>query len=128
MTTITGMREGLATELEGVPDLAGVHVSSSWPETIETPCVFLTPPLVDDYVRRGPTFGEHTVGLDILIAVDDDSAVVALAELERLLAVIIKYTADWNLLGVDSPAPTTVVENGAEYLACVVHLSKPTRL
>jgi hypothetical protein len=127
-TTIATIRATLAGELRDAVDGDDVFVSASWPDTIRTPCIFLTPPLIEDYVRRGPNFGEHTVGMDIVIAVDENQPVDALTELERLLVIVLKNTADWQLVGVDSPAPTTVVENGLEYLACVVHLNKPAQL
>lgn len=122
MSAFSDLRDAL------VDDLPELNVSPSWPVTLNPPCAFITPPLVDDYVRRGPNFGEHTIALDLVLLVGHDDAETALGVLESMIEYALSQTADWTLAGVDAPAPTTVSENGAEYLASVIHLSKPVRM
>lgn len=122
MSVFSDLRDAL------VDDLPELSITASWPETLNPPCAFITPPLTDEYVRQGPMFGEHTVALDLVLLVAHDDAGPALAALEAMLEYALSQTADWTLTGVDAPAPTTVSENGAEYLASVIHLSKPVRI
>lgn len=122
LTTFSDLRAALVADL---PDL---HVQPAWPMVLTPPCAFITPPLAETYVSRGPTFGEHTVALDLLLLVAHDDADLALAALETMVEYALINTADWTLTGVDAPAPTSVTENGAEYLASVIHLSKPVVL
>jgi hypothetical protein len=124
VSAFSDLRTTLADDLAEL----GVTVSPSWPTTLNPPCAFITPPLTDDYAKQGPNFGEHTIALDLVLLVDHDDAESALSVLESLIAAALVHTADWTLTGVDAPAPTTVSENGAEYLASVIHLSKPVRM
>jgi hypothetical protein len=126
VSVISALRAGFAAELAVLLD---IPVAASWPDQIAPPCGFLSPPLADNYVERGPNFKEHTVALDLILLVDHDDPATSLAALEALLEVALVNTeADWSLSGVDSPAPTAVAEGGAEYLGCVIHLSKPINL
>lgn len=126
MSVISDLRAALAAEMA---DALDVPVDASWPDTISPPCGFVAPPLADNYVERGPNFGEHTIALDLVLLVDHDDPATGLAALEALLTLALIHTeADWVMSGVDSPQPTAVAEGGAEYLGCVVHLSKPVRL
>jgi hypothetical protein len=113
---------------ELVDDLPELDVSPAWPATLNPPCGFITPPLTEDYVRQGPMFGEHTVALDLVLLVAHDDAEAALTALELMVEYALSQTANWTLAGVDAPAPTTVSEHGADYLASVIHLSKPVRM
>lgn len=111
-----------------VADLPDLDVSPSWPVELNPPCAFITPPLAESYVTQGPMFGEFTVALDLVLLVAHSDAEEALFQLESMLAYALRNTADWVLTGVAAPAPTTVTENGADYLATVIHLSKPVRI
>lgn len=122
MSVFSDLRDAL------VDDLPEIAISPSWPDTLNPPCGFITPPLTDEYVRQGPMFGEHTIALDLVLLVAHDDAAASLAALELMVEYALSQTADWTLTGVDAPAPTTVSENGAEYLASVIHLSKPVRI
>jgi hypothetical protein len=125
MSAFGDLRAALAAEL--TPPM-GVDVHPAWPDVLQPPCAFLAPPLADDYAKRGPNFGEHTIALDLVILVDHGEAAAALTALEELIEAALVNTADWALTGVESPAPTTVTESGAEYLACVIHLSRAVQL
>jgi hypothetical protein len=123
--TFADLRTQLAADLA----VLGIPVSASWPEVLVPPCAFLVPPRSGTWVEVGPNFaGEFTVHYDLVILVDHDAAGPAVAALEQLVAVALEHTADWSLSGVDAPAPTTVTDNGAEYLAAVMHLRKPARI
>jgi len=122
MSVFSDLRDAL------VDDLPELNVSPSWPDTLTPPCAFITPPLSDEYVKQGPMFGEHTIALDLVLLVAHNDAATALGALETMVEYALSQTADWTLTSVDAPAPTTVSENGAEYLASVIHLSKPVRI
>lgn len=111
-----------------VADLPNLHVTPSWPDALRPPGAFITPPVAVDYVEAGPGFGEHTIALDLALFVDHGDAAVSLARLEDMVEYALINTADWTLTGVDAPAPMQVTEDGAEYLTCVIHLSKPIRM
>jgi hypothetical protein len=122
MSAFSDLRASLAADLAGM----AATVTASWPEEIDPPCAFITPPIGGDYVRRGPTFREHTIVVDLVLLVEHGNANNALDQLEGLVQyALVNTAADWALEGVEPPAPTTVVEGGAEYLASVIHLSKP---
>lgn len=125
MSVIGDLRAGLAAELA---PLLGVPVSPAWPDVLNPPCAFVAPPLTGEYVRAGQLFGEHVVAVDLVILVDHDDPAPALAALDTLVELAVVHTADWGLVAVDPPAPVAVADGGAEYLAAVVHLSKPIRL
>lgn len=122
MSVFSELRDAL------VDDLPELNISAAWPATLNPPCGFIAPPLTDEYVRQGPAFGEHTIALDLVLLVPHDDAATALAALELMVEYALSQTADWTLTGVDAPAPTTVSDGGAEYLASVIHLSKPVRI
>jgi hypothetical protein len=124
MTIFSDLRTALVADLA----VLDVPIAPSWPDVLSPPCGFITPPLGGDYVVQGPMFGEFTVSLDLVLMVAHSDAEVALTALEALVEGALRHTADWTLTGVDPPAPTTAVEGGADYLASVIHLSKPTRL
>lgn len=125
MSVITDLRVALADELA---PLLGVDVHAQWPDVLTPPCAYISPPLVDDYVRRGPTFREHTVALDLIVLVEHGDPATSLAALDALIEIAVVNTADWSLSGVDSPAPIQVSDGGAEYLASVIHLRKAVQL
>lgn len=126
MTVFADLRASLAADL--APLVAqGVAVDPSWPDVLAPPAAFVAPPLTDQWIQPGPNYGEFTVSLDVVLLVDHSPTGAALAELEELVTLALANTADWGLSGVDAPAPTTVSEGGAEYLAAVIHLSKPVR-
>lgn len=125
MPVIRAERVALAAELAAA---LGVPVHPAWPTAVDPPCAFITPPPVGDYLVIGPTFREHTLSLDVVIVVDHGPVQVAVEPLEDLIELAVHALADWALRSVDPPAPTTIVENGAEYLAVVMHLSKPVLL
>lgn len=112
-----------------VADLPLLSVSPAWPDTLSPPCGFIAPPLSEAWAVPGPNFGgEFTVSLDLVLLVAHDDAAASLAELEDMVAYALTYTADWVVTGVEAPAPTSVTEGGAEYLASVIHLSKPVQI
>jgi len=119
------MREALAADLT----VLGVPAAAAWPIEIAAPCVFVTPALAGEYVTPGPNFGgEYTVFVDVVIMVEHAAIEIALVALEDLLELALVHTADWALRAVDPPAPTTITDNGAQYLATVLHLSKSVRI
>jgi hypothetical protein len=124
VSTFSDARTQLAADLSAL----GVTVHPSWPTALDPPCAFITPPISDQYLRAGQTFGEYILSLDLVLLVEHADAADALATLEGLIETAVIHTADWMLSGVDAPAPTAVAENGAEYLAAAIHLSKPVRL
>lgn len=121
---LQSLRETLAADLAPL----GVPVSASWPNAIVAPCAFVIPPLGDNYVVGGQTFGEYRMNVDLVLLVDHSTASEGLAALEALTELALANTVDWALAGVEPPAPITVTESGAEYLGTVMHLSKPFRL
>jgi hypothetical protein len=128
MSDLSDLRLTLAASL-GTLAAQGVAVDPAWPDVLAPPAVFIAPPLADQWVRFGPNFGEYTVALDLVLLVDHDATGAALARVEDLVSAVLALVADdWVMNGVDAPAPTTVSEGGADYLAAVVHLSKPVRL
>lgn len=124
MTMFSDLRNALVADLA----VLGVPIAPSWPDVLSPPCGFITPPLSDEYVRQGPMFGEYTISMDLVLMVEHSDAAQALTALESLVEDALRNTADWTLTGVDAPAPTTAIEGGADYLASVIHLSKPTRM
>jgi hypothetical protein len=127
VTAFADLRAVLVADLAAVfPPTVALH--PSWPDRVDPPCAFVTPPSTADWVVRGPTFAEHTVALDLVVLVDHAAAGPALEALEELVALALRNTADWALSSVDPPAPLAVSESGAEYLAAVIHLSKPTSI
>ena len=69
--------------------------------------------MVGDYVRRGPTFREHTIMLDLMLMVDHGDANAALTQLETLVQYAMVHTqANWTLEGVEPPEATTVAPGG----------------
>ncbi|HLL68813.1 MAG TPA: hypothetical protein VK453_24330 [Micromonosporaceae bacterium] len=125
MAAIKVLRETLAGELA---DALGVPVDPAWPVQINPPCAFLTPSAGSSYVVAGKNFGEYTVAVDVVLMVEHGAVEDALVALEALVEVALVNSADWVLDGVDSPAPTSVTESGAEYLASVMHLRKFVQL
>lgn len=111
-----------------VADLPELNVSPAWPETLLPPCGFVIPPVAGEYVVPGPMFGEHTISLDLVLLVAHGDVNTSLMELESMIEYALINTADWTVTGVDGPAPTSVSEQGADYLASVVHLSQPVRI
>lgn len=124
MTMFSDLRAALVADLA----VLGVPIAPSWPEVLSPPCGFITPPLAAEYVAQGPMFGEYTISIDLVLMVEHADANEALIALEVLVEDALRNTADWTLTGVDAPAPTTVIENGADYLASVIHMSKPVRM
>lgn len=124
MTMFSDLRAVLVADLQ----VLGVPVAPSWPDVLSPPCAFITPPIAGDYVTPGPNFGQFTISVDLVLMVEHSDAAVALAALEVLIEDALRNTADWSLTGVDAPAPTTVIEGGADYLASVIHMSKPARM
>ena len=121
-SAITDLRTALAG------DLTEINCAVSWPDVLAPPGAFLAPPLAADFITAGPNFGEWTVALDLVLYVDHGDPSERLAELESMLQYALINTADWELTGVDPPAPAQINDDGAEYLTCVIHLSKPTRM
>lgn len=113
-----------------VADLAplGIPVSPSWPDVLVPPCAFVVPPVANNYVLPGVMFGEYIVALDLVIMVDHADAADAIETLDTLLETALRNTVDWTLITVEGPSPAVVSENGSEYLAALIHLSKPVRL
>lgn len=125
MGDIKTIRDALVTDLQvGV----GVPVHPHWPIAFVAPCLFVLPPVADQYVQSGQRFGELYLAVDIVILAAHAPIEEALLAIEELIEATIANTMDWQLRGIESPAPTTVLDNGAEYLGTVVHLSKPFRL
>jgi hypothetical protein len=122
MSAFSDLRQSLIDDL---PDLA---VSPAWPEVLSPPCAFIAPPLAETYVQRGPNFGQFTIALDLYLLTPHADPADSLTQLEAMLSYALVNTADWTLVAVDAPAPTVVTESGAEYLATIVHLSKPVRI
>lgn len=125
MSVFSDLRAQLVADLEPID---GATVHPSWPDVVVPPFMFVTPPLSDDWARRGENFGEHTIGLDLVVLVDHGDAATELATLESLVEQALKKIDDWDLLGVEPPTPTTVSDGGAEYLATVIRVSKPVEL
>jgi hypothetical protein len=113
-----------------VADLAplGIPVTPSWPDVLIPPCAFVVPPVANNYVSPGLTFGEYLIALDLVIMVDHADAADAMEALDTLLETALRNTVDWTLITVEGPSPAVVSENGSEYLAVLIHLSKPVRL
>ena len=109
-------------------DLADLGTLPSWPDVLNPPGAFITPATYADYIVAGPNFGEHTVAVDLVLFVDHGDAAERLTELESMVQYALINTADWALTGVDAPAPIQVNYDGAEYLTCVIHLSKSIRI
>lgn len=126
MSVCKDQRTQLADELRAG---LGVLAFPAWPDDLDPPCVFVTPPLVVDYIRRGQLFGEFVIALDVFVVVPHGDPAVSLDELEQLVEkAIVHIGGEFTLDSVDAPSPTTVVtEGGAEYLTCVIHVSKPVR-
>jgi hypothetical protein len=122
--TLGDLRTALAFDLAPMD----VTVYPAWPTELSPPCVFITPALGRPFIEAGPNFREFIVTYDLVILVDHADPGAALAQLEDLVAVAVHHTADWAMLGIESPAPTTISEGGAEYLAVIVHLGKPVQL
>lgn len=122
MASIKALRDALASDLSPL----GVTIHPAWPIDFEPPCAFVTAPLTASYVEAGPTFGTYTVNVDVVLLVPHSTADAGLDAIEALVESTLLNTVDWRCLGVDTPAPITVVETGAEYLGTVVHLSKQT--
>lgn len=118
---ISQLRDQLASDLA----VLDVPVATAWPDRVTTPCLVLVPPSTASYITGGPTFGEYTIGVDVLVLVGKPSA-VTLEALDLLIEGVLANSVDWALSGVDSPSTVTV--NGAEVLGTVIHLSKPARL
>lgn len=121
-TTLTDLRLSLAADL---PELEPL---TSWPDVLNPPGAFITPPLAVDFISQGPNFGEHTIALDLVLFVDHGDPAERLAELESMTQYALINTADWALTGVDAPSPIQINEDGGEYLTCVIHLSKAIRM
>lgn len=115
---ITELRSTLVEDLRSV----GLPVFEAWPDRVTPPCLFVTPPASDDYVTSGENFTEYMVSLDVVILVAHATAGVALTALDTILELVITNTADWRLIGCDSPSLVTI--SGNEYLGTIVHLSK----
>jgi hypothetical protein len=127
MAVFKDLREQLAAELAEALD--PVPVYASWPSSTIAPCVFLMPPLGGPYVQRSGLFGQsYILAVDAVVLVPHSTVQEAHDALEALLETVLKYSADWQLAGVDPPAAVTVTEGGAEYLGAVVHLSKAADL
>jgi hypothetical protein len=124
LSAFTDVRAMLAADLAAI----GVTIHPSWPTSIDPPCVFIVPSLTSQYIADGPTFREVTVSVDVVVMVEHDAVEAALAALDQLLEAVLVNSMDWTLGGVDPPAPTTVTDSGAEYLAAVVHLSRPVHI
>jgi len=118
------MRDELAADLA----VLGVPIFSSWPTSINLPCVYVMPPLGSVFVSAGPNFREYTAHVDVAILADHEDVEAALETIETLLEAAIVNSMDWVLGGVEPPAPITVTDSGAEYLGTVMHLSKPFHL
>lgn len=124
MAVLTALRLTLAADLAPL----GIAVHPAWPDDLELPCAFITPPIAAPYLIAGQTFGTFTASLDLVIMVDHTDGVTALTQLEALIEAAAVNTADWLLTGVDAPAPMSASEGGAEYLASIIHLSKSVRI
>lgn len=121
-TALAELRAALAA------DLSELGCLPSWPDVLNPPGAFVTPPLAVDFIETGPNFGEHTVAYDLVLFVDHGDPAERLAELEAMTQYALINTADWALTGVDAPSPVQINEDGAEYLTCVIHLSKSIRM
>ncbi len=124
MPAFKTLRDKLAEELS---DVLPIPVSAAWPKDFTVPCVYFAPPLADTYVTRDG-FGTYRLFVDLVILVPHDEAGDSLERLEHYLEIVLINTADWELGGVDAPAPISVTEQGADYLGAVVHLAKSTAL
>jgi hypothetical protein len=120
VSQLKNMRDTLAADLTVI----GVPVFSSWPTSINLPCMYVMPPLGSVYLSAGPNFHEYTAYVDVAILVDHDDVETALETLETLLEAAITNSMDWGLGNVEPPAPIAVTEGGAEYLGIVMHLNK----
>jgi hypothetical protein len=124
VSVLKDLRVQLAAELAAV----GVPAFASWPDSITLPCAYVMPPLGSAYITAGPNFREYTVLVDVAILVEHADAVASLDILEDLIEAAIVNSMDWTFRGVETPAPITVTESGADYLGSVLHLSKPVNL
>lgn len=119
---ISDLRDQLAADLR---EAVRVPVFSGWPDLVTPPCVLVTP-AQGGYVTAGPTFGQHTVSLDVALLVAKASRAEALRSLDALIEVALTHSADWSLSGVDTPETDTV--GGIECLGTVIHLAKPGQI
>lgn len=131
MSKFEDIRDQLQTDLTVI----GVPVHAAWPPVVTPPCIFIVPPVVDQYIApaRKPdlTFagGRFVYAVDAIIFVQHGDPDASLATLDDLIEqVLINTSADWFVSGVEPPSATKITEQGAEYLATAVHLSKPVAL
>lgn len=127
MSALAAMRAQLAADLAGLAPL-GVTVSDQWPQAMTPPVAFVTPALTAAWIEPGPNFSEYLIGLDVVLLVDHGASGPALFELETLVEAALGLLSEWGVTEVEPPAPTSVADNGAEYLAAVIHLTQPTQL
>jgi hypothetical protein len=109
-----------------VSDLAvvGVPVMDDWLLRAEPPCIFLTPPLTASYVQAGDQFASYVLNVDVVVLVEAGPMNESRDELETLLEEVLRNTADWGLIGVDSPGTASMADSTVEFLGTVVHLGK----
>lgn len=125
MSRFSDARDLLIAELSPV---LGVPVYAGWPKNLSPPLAFTMPPEVGNYVEWGPNFSEVTAYTDLVLIVDHGDANAALEQLETMLDVVLSTVKTWLVRGVETPAPNTIAESGAEYLTVVVHLSKAVQV
>lgn len=124
MNTFSALRASLVADL---PDLT---VYPAWPEAMNPPCGYVSPPIANAWISGGPSFGEHTIAMDLTLFVAHGDPDASLLELEDMVQYAVLNLANWTLTGVEPPGPMTVSgdDNGPDYLGSVIHLSMPVRL
>lgn len=124
---IQELRQRLIDDLlsgsDGAADPVRARILDSWPGKAPAPPVlFVVPPQTQPYVIAGPTFGQHTLNLDVVILAGRSEAKDSLLQLEALIELVLVNTMDWALSGVDSPSVVTI--NGVDHLGSIIHLSQ----
>jgi hypothetical protein len=118
------LKHDLETGSDGAATPLGVPVHDPYPGRVVAPCAVLGMEPAG-YVVGGQTFcREFEVRFTVALLVARSETY--LAELERLIEIVLENTADWGMTGVD--APGTLMESGMELLGTTVHLSKLAKL
>jgi hypothetical protein len=125
---MTMFRDARGALQEELGPILGAPVHVGWPTEIEPPLAFMLPPLGGPYVRRGPHFSEVTIAVDLVLAVGHGDANSSLRELEPMIEAVVYNLHSWVLGEIDAPEPMAIADSGANYLAAIVHLTKPVRI
>jgi hypothetical protein len=99
-----------------------------WPTEVAPPLVWITPTRGEGFISNGAPFGTYLMALDVVIAVEHGDIATSFAALDPLVEQAVTALSDYPLVGVDAPAPVTLLTDGAEYLGTVIHIQVPFAL